>query len=100
MRALAIALAAAAAFGSCSRDRMTDPDCGLLFDHVEDRELAARGFRDPALARQRKAELRLALHDDLVRCTTIARDRDEVACVLDAGSDPELWTRCLDRQTR
>ncbi|HVZ35259.1 MAG TPA: hypothetical protein VG963_22690 [Polyangiaceae bacterium] len=50
------------------RSRASIDDCSFILDRIVETELAAAGIRDPALAARKKAQLRIAVRADLLRC--------------------------------
>lgn len=79
----------------CRGQRATAEDCGAIFDRIVFLELQELGYRDPALAERRRAELRRLLAEDLKRCEGRALPASARACVGEAKTAEELTHRCL-----
>jgi hypothetical protein len=92
--ALSAALAVTSLFG-CRRDRATAEVCGAILDRIVEVELDEQGFRDAALAAQKKLELRRLLEADLRRCFGRKLRSDALACVKVARTTEEISHVCL-----
>ena len=95
MKWLALGFLLAAVGMSCHRQRLTAQDCGLILDRITELELAERGFRDPALAARRKAEMRARLKGDLDACVGHRVRSDAMDCALTSPTTEDLSQRCL-----
>jgi hypothetical protein len=95
MRWLALGLLLATFSTGCHRERLTAQDCGRILDRITELELAARGFRDPALAARREAEMRSRFKSDLDACVGRRVSSDAMSCALAAPTTEDLSQRCL-----
>jgi hypothetical protein len=95
MKRLVLALLLAVVGAGCHRERLTAQDCGLILDRITELELAARGFRDVALAARRKAEMRVRLKEDLGACVGRRVRSGAMACALTSPTTADLSRRCL-----
>jgi hypothetical protein len=95
MKRLTLGLLLAAVGTSCHRERLTAQDCGRILDRVTELELAERGFRDPALAARRKAEMRARFGGDLDACVGRRVRSGAVDCALTSPTIEDLSERCL-----
>jgi hypothetical protein len=80
---------------ACRRERLSTDGCRELLWRITDLELAERGFRDPALAARRKAELQVRLEPELRSCEGRRVRPGAMACARTARSAEELSHRCL-----
>ena len=84
-----------AALAGCSSRPATPAQCGAIFDAIVARELQERGFRDPALARRKRAELRAQLGPELARCVGHPLRPNALVCIKRAKDVEEISHRCL-----
>jgi hypothetical protein len=94
MKALA-AMCVLGLAGGCSTSRATAEECDRIFERIVDLELHEMGYRDPALAARKKAELRTTLAPDLKRCPGRRLRSGAMDCVNRAESAEEISHRCL-----
>jgi len=80
---------------ACRREHATAPLCAAILDRIVELELAEQGFRDPALATQKKRELRMLLDPQLRSCVGRKMRHDAMACVGNARSTEEISHVCL-----
>jgi hypothetical protein len=80
---------------ACRREHATAPICGAILDRIVELELDEQGFRDPALAAQKKRELRMLLGPQLLTCVGRDMRRNALACVEKARSTEEISHVCL-----
>jgi hypothetical protein len=80
---------------ACRREHATAPVCGVVLDRIVELELAEQGFRDPALATQKKRELRTLLGPQLRSCVGRKMRHDALDCVAQARSTEEISHVCL-----
>jgi len=52
----------------CRSEHATATDCAYILDKIVDVELRERGFRDPALSRRKRDEVRRSLGAELLEC--------------------------------
>ena len=97
VRLAAALLAGALALGaaSCRRERATAAQCERILDRIVELELGERGFRDAALARRKKVELRARLGPELRRCQGRLIHREALDCIEQAKNTEEIGHRCL-----
>jgi hypothetical protein len=81
----------------CDGRRTRADECAVILDRIVELELAARGFRDPALAARTGASLRHELAPDLERCRTRPWDPAHAGCVDRSSSVDELRRHCLSQ---
>jgi hypothetical protein len=84
----------------CRRHTTTAEDCGRILDRITDLELAERGFRDPALAARRRADVRARFAEELAACVGRSAGAGAMACVERARTAEEISHRCLGRGAR
>jgi hypothetical protein len=80
---------------ACRREHATAPLCAAILDRIVELELAEQGFRDPALATQKKRELRMLLEPQLRSCVGRKMRHHALACVGNARSTEEISHVCL-----
>lgn len=95
MTSMGLALVAALVVAACASERATPADCTVIFDRIVALELAEMGYRDPALAERKRAELARRLAPELARCEGRRIGEGARACVAAATSAEELVHRCL-----
>ncbi|HVZ37370.1 MAG TPA: hypothetical protein VG963_33345 [Polyangiaceae bacterium] len=79
----------------CRRERASAEDCALILDRIVETELTAAGFRDPALAARKKAQLRNKLHAELSSCPAHSLRPGALECVKRASSSDDISHKCL-----
>ena len=89
-----VALASAACAG-CGRERATPALCRAILHRVIELELHERGYRDPALAARKQAELETLFGRELRECTGRRVDRGALACIARAKSTEQISHGCL-----
>jgi hypothetical protein len=97
MRRLLTLILVAGTLGSagCARERATLEQCQEILDRIVDLELRERGFRDPALERRKREEMRTLLAHELRRCQGRPLRESALTCVRRAKSNEELSHTCL-----
>jgi hypothetical protein len=80
---------------ACRREHASAAICGAILDRIVELELNEQGFRDPALAEQKKRELRAVLDPQLRTCVGRRMRRNGLACVEKARSTEEISHICL-----
>jgi hypothetical protein len=80
----------------CQRHLASAQDCRAVLDRLVELELAASGYRDPALAPRWQHELARRFEPDLRRCQTLRLRGDLAACLQGARSAEEVAERCLE----
>jgi hypothetical protein len=82
------------AFG-CNEQRASEQQCHAIFDRIVEIELEELGFRDPALAALRQAELRARYQSEIARCVGQYISDQALPCVATAKTTEELSHKCL-----
>jgi hypothetical protein len=95
MAVFVVSLAVASATMGCRRERLTPQDCRELLGRITDLELAERGYRDPALAARRKAELAIRLAPELAACEGRRVRPGALECARSARTAEDLSHGCL-----
>ncbi len=76
--------------------RATKQDCEQILDRIVELELAKQGVEDPKLVVSRKAELREAKQDALLRsCVGRRVSQSAMACIKQAKTSEEITESCL-----
>lgn len=70
-------------------------DCEAILARIIVLELREQGYRDPALAARRAAELRTQFATDLARCVGRPLPASALECVKKAGSSEAISHHCL-----
>jgi len=94
-RAVVTAALAMAPMLSCRGERASAEDCKAIFERIVALELAEMGYRDPALAERKRAELGRWLSVEVKACEGRPISADARACVASATSAEEVVHRYL-----
>jgi hypothetical protein len=95
MRRLAMVLALWG-FAGCRSETARPEDCSRIFDKLVEVELHELGFRDPALAIRKRADLQKILGAEIARCAGGRMRADALACVDHAHTAEEIVHGCLE----
>lgn len=89
------ALSSLVTLAACSESRATTEDCRAIFERIVELELEEMGYRDPALAERKRAELGRVLGPELQRCEGRRIASTARACIREAKTAEALTHDCF-----
>ena len=81
--------------GACDQRRADRKDCAEILDRIVEIELHERAFRDEALLRRKKEQLRQRFATNIAACEGRPLPAGAMACVHRAETTEELSHECL-----
>lgn len=88
-------LACLAGISGCGQRKADESDCRAIFDRIVEVELREMGFRDPALAERRQAELAERHRGLIAQCVGRSLPAGAMECVARADTTEEISHDCL-----